>query len=93
MVPCIGAGTPVDPNIALVNEAADETAGSVTVVDADGDGLPDLPAGQTLRGADNSYGVYSGQFGLGRQAALGADVRPYRRLLAAQAAFRREVFR
>src|SRR5262249_21985003 len=39
-----------------------------------------------------AVGVYAGQFGLGRQLALaGRTVRPFRRLISAQAIFRREV--
>ncbi len=37
-------------------------------------------------------GPYEGQFGLGRQFVLGTEVRPYRRLVSAQAVYRREVF-
>ncbi|MEM9378751.1 MAG: hypothetical protein AAGB93_02300, partial [Planctomycetota bacterium] len=37
-------------------------------------------------------GPYSGALGLGRLEALGVSVRPFRRLIAAQALFRREVF-
>lgn len=37
-------------------------------------------------------GAYSGPYGLGRQFALGQDVRPFRRVLSAQGFFRREVF-
>ena len=42
--------------------------------------------------ADTS--IYSGRFGLGRQAALlrSAGVRPYRKVLSVQAIYRREVF-
>ena len=36
--------------------------------------------------------TYSGPYGLGRQFALGREVRPFRRLIRAQAVFRREVF-
>ena len=37
-------------------------------------------------------GPYDGAFGLGRQFALGAAVRPFRKLISAQAVFRREAF-
>ena len=37
-------------------------------------------------------GAYSGTYGLGTQYVLGREVRPFRRLIAAQAIFRREVF-
>ena len=41
---------------------------------------------------EDGFGPYSGTFGLGEHAALGERVRPFRRLVAAQALFRREVF-
>ena len=37
-------------------------------------------------------GTYGGPYGLGRQLAFAETVRPYRRLLSAQALYRREVF-
>ena len=37
-------------------------------------------------------GPYSGAFGLGEHQSLGTLVRPFRRLVSAQALFRREVF-
>jgi hypothetical protein len=37
-------------------------------------------------------GPYAGRFGLGRQLVLGREVRPFRRLLRAQASARRELF-
>ena len=41
---------------------------------------------------DGTLGAYAGPFGLGRQFALGQTVRPFRRLVSAQAIYRREVF-
>lgn len=50
-----------------------------------------VPPGSPV-GDDGSLGPYAGPFGLGRQLALaGRTVRPYRKLLSAQAVFRREV--
>ena len=40
----------------------------------------------------SSTGTYGGQYGLGSQQAWGTLVRPFRRLLSLQAAYRREVF-
>lgn len=40
----------------------------------------------------NEIGAYAGSAGLGRQLALAQTVRPFRKVLAAQAVFRREVF-
>jgi hypothetical protein len=39
-----------------------------------------------------AVGPYAGPFGLGRQLALGTTVRPFSKLLTAQAIYRREVF-
>ncbi len=41
---------------------------------------------------DSTYGTYSGQYGLGSQQAMARTVRPFRRLISAQAVYRREVF-
>jgi Flp pilus assembly protein TadG len=41
---------------------------------------------------DGSYGPYAGPAGLGAQAALGKNVRPFRRVLSGQAIYPREVF-
>lgn len=48
------------------------------------------PGGILLGGA--TIGAYSGQYGLGKFYALKKEVRPFRRLVSAQAIFRREVF-
>ncbi len=40
----------------------------------------------------NLYGPNTGTYGLGDQAALGKQVRPFRKVLSAQAIYRREVF-
>ena len=51
----------------------------------------DAPGG--LLGDDDTVGPYAGAFGLGRQLALAGNVvRPFRKLVSAQAIFRREVF-
>jgi hypothetical protein len=51
-----------------------------------------------LASSDHEYGPYAGPYGLGRQAALGSTeltggqpVRPFRRLISAQAIARREI--
>jgi Flp pilus assembly protein TadG len=41
---------------------------------------------------DSIGGTYSGQYGLGSQQAMTISVRPFRRLISAQAIYRREVF-
>ena len=43
-------------------------------------------------GDPDAVGTYAGRFGLGKQLAFGKSVRPFRRLLSAQAIYRREVF-
>lgn len=50
-----------------------------------------LPPGQTLLAPAGGLGPYGGSFGLGHQLAWGQTLRPFRKLLAAQAIFRREV--
>lgn len=50
------------------------------------------PAGQGLDLPEDLSGPYSGSFGLGQQFALGQSVRPFRKLISAQAVFRREAF-
>jgi len=42
--------------------------------------------------SDREFGPYSGPHGLGRQAAFAQEVRPFSRLISAQAVTRREVF-
>ena len=49
------------------------------------------PSGNSTQ-SENAFGPYAGSFGLGRQAAFGNNVRPFRRLISAQAIYRREVF-
>jgi hypothetical protein len=85
----------VEPTIAFPNTADD---GAVTVVDGS------EPPGGLLDAAplivDGKYtGTYGGAFGLGAQGALGSEpltggrpVRPYRRVISAQAIYRREIF-
>lgn len=75
------ATDPLPPNIGTPILADD---GSVQQVnDAPGSVLGDAGA----------IGAYAGPYGLGRQLALaGKTVRPFRRLISAQAIYRREVF-
>lgn len=72
---------PFEPNLdgAIV---ADDTG--VTVSSAPGDGA--------LAGADSELPTYAGPYGLGRQYALGKELRPFRKLITGQSLFRREVF-
>lgn len=56
------------------------------------DGTPiDIP--NVTSDSDPTYaGTYGGTYGLGAQGAFGQVVRPYRRVISAQAIYRREVF-
>jgi hypothetical protein len=78
---------------------ADPTTGDrVIPIEAD-DSItaPDIPGGGTPIAPDvpeDTMGrnPYAGRYGLGHQAAWAQDVRPFRRVISAQAIYRREVF-
>ncbi len=82
---------PFEPTIGRPNAADD---GAVT--NGGGPWAPDGP----LVASDNEFGAYAGAFGLGRQVAFASEqfrgtaagVRPFRRVISAQAVYRREVF-
>lgn len=66
-----------------------------TPIQADDDAVnaASTPSGTALLGGNpGGNNTYSGPYGLGRQYALGQEVRPFRRLLSAQSMFGREVF-
>ncbi|MBX3469841.1 MAG: pilus assembly protein [Planctomycetes bacterium] len=71
---------PFEPNMGAPLPADD-----ASVVDPDGPGLP-------LAAVSRPVGPYAGTYGLGVQLAYARQVRPFRRLITLQAAFRREVF-
>lgn len=72
---------PLPPNVSNVILADDASVQQINA--APGDVLDD----------GSIVGPYAGQFGLGRQLALaGQTVRPFRKLVSAQAIYRREVF-
>ncbi len=76
--------TPDDPLIPIEADdgiSAPPTPGGGTLV------APDVP-GDGMMGRN----PYSGPYGLGRQAAWVREVRPFRRVLSAQAVARREIF-
>jgi hypothetical protein len=50
------------------------------------------PPGALLGDDPTTVGAYAGPFGLGRQFAFVRTVRPFRKLISAQAIYRREVF-
>jgi TadE-like protein len=59
----------------------------------DGVESTNAPPGAPIDDDPSAVGAYAGPFGLGRQFALaGQTVRPFRKLISAQAIFRREVF-
>ena len=72
---------PMAPNGNNFNEADDS---KVTQLNAP-------PYGSTLSSGTHTL-TYQGRFGMGRQEALGKRIRPFRRLLVAQAIYRREVY-
>jgi len=85
----------------LINYVTTDTSGNVTPVTADDDQAEgaSLPDGYNLPDSfnDGTPSINSGRFGLGRVAAYqtGAQslgVRPWRRVIIAQAIYRREVF-
>lgn len=75
---------PFEPNLSRVIDADDD---AVAPENAPPQGL------DALAGDPGAIGPYAGTYGLGRQFALGRDVRPFRKLVSGQAVFRREVFR
>ncbi|GJM20492.1 MAG: pilus biosynthesis protein TadE [Planctomycetota bacterium] len=77
------AAGPFEPNIVNVIEA-DDTA---VLVDAD---VP-LDGAQLLGELSGQQGAYGGASGLGQLLAQSKTVRPFRRVLSAQAVFRREL--
>jgi hypothetical protein len=76
-----------EPNLKFANQADDRR---VTELNAP-PGQPAVrPILESLEQQD--IGPYAGSYGLGRQLVMGTEVRPFRRLISAQAIFRREVF-
>lgn len=56
-------------------------------------GTPQATVGRLpVAGATPNVGPHAGELGLGRQLAFGRAVRPFRRVISAEAAFRREVY-
>lgn len=83
---------PFEPTVGNRNVANDgavtETNESATSESA----RPGELIAQPLIAGDKYAGTYSGQYGLGVQGAFGQAVRPFRRVISAQAIYRREVF-
>jgi hypothetical protein len=72
---------PYEPNLGNVNVADDA---AVTVLESGVAG--------SAAGGDSLLTTHSGAYGLGAQQALGKTVRPFRRVIVAQAIVRREAF-
>lgn len=91
---------PFEATIGRPNAADDFSVGVSAPPPPDGTSLTDAGLEQTLLDGTVVYsGTYGGQYGLGAQGALGSQamtggrpVRPYRRVISAQAIYRREVF-
>ena len=88
------AAGPFEPSIGNPNAADD---GGVVELNA-GD-RPGNLTGAPLSDGNTYSGTYGGQYGLGAQGALGSNaltggqpIRPFRRVISAQAIYRREVF-
>jgi hypothetical protein len=78
---------PFEPTIGNRNIANDSG-----VVEENPDDRSGELVGQPLQGGGLYAVTYGGRYGLGAQGALGQTVRPYRRVISAQAIYRREVF-
>jgi hypothetical protein len=78
---------PFEPTIGNPNIANDGNVTETNPAERPG-GL----IGQPLESGGIYAGTYGGQYGLGSQGALGQTLRPYRRVISAQAIYRREIF-
>jgi hypothetical protein len=85
---------PFEPTMGRPNAADDGEVTEVNPADRPGNLTAEL-----LQSGGLYAGTYGGQYGLGAQGAMGSEkftdgrtVRPYRRVISAQAIYRREVF-
>ncbi len=79
------ADGPFEPTVGQPNLADDD--GVIELNEAPGD-LTEAP----LQSGGILAGTYGGQYGLGAQGVMVQTVRPFRRVISAQAIYRREVF-
>jgi hypothetical protein len=80
-------GGPTEPTLGTPIAADDTSVNEMNPDDRPGAIVP-----QPLVVGDTYAGTYGGQYGLGAHGALGQTVRPFRRVISAQAIYRREVF-
>jgi hypothetical protein len=76
-----------EPSVGNVNSAYDGAVTEVNPLDRPGGLRP-----QPLDNGSTYAGVFGGTYGLGAQGAFGQVVRPFRRIVSAQAIYRREIF-
>jgi hypothetical protein len=88
------AAGPFEPSLGSPNAADDSQ-----VIESNPGDRPGGLTGAPLEASGIYAGTYGGQYGLGSQGALGSQaltggrpVRPFRRVISAQAVYRREVF-
>lgn len=78
---------PFEPNLGEAIVANDAGVMETNADQRGGDLIP-----QASQSGNRYAGTYGGTYGLGVQAAMGQQTRPFRKLIAAQAIYRREVF-
>ncbi len=86
-----GFQKPVDAAVASDYVVEATAVGGTILPGLDARGADGGPQAYALRGSGDPIPVYGGSLGLGVQGVLGRDVRPYRKVLTAQAIAPREV--
>jgi len=83
---------PFEPTVGRPNFAVDGEGNVTSPGNPDAGTLIDLPLVADTSAGPIYTGTYGGKYGLGAQGAFGQIVRPYRRVISAQAIYRREIF-